>query len=183
MELKEVIAKRRSIRKYLPIKVEKNLIEEILYQGTLAPSAKNGQPWRFIVIDKEIKLKEKIADFMIQKAEERISEGLQGESIINTVNIMKQAPVLVLIFNIYEGHYLGPNIQSIGACIENMCLAATDLGLGSLWIANTDYAKQEIEDLFPEQNGELLAALSLGYSDQEPEARPRKKVEEITIWR
>ena len=183
MELEEVIQKRRSIRKYLPKKVEKEILKKILEQGILAPSAKNGQPWRFIVIQGEEALKNKIADLVQKSGEERIAQGKKGESIINTANIMKQAPVLVLVFNSFGEHFLEPNMQSIGACIENICLQATNLGLGSLWIANTNYAKTEIEALFPSQQGNLSAAISLGYADENPLARPRKTIEEVTIWK
>ena len=183
MELEEVIQKRRSIRKYLPKKVEKEILKKILQQGILAPSAKNGQPWRFVVIQEDENLKNEIADLVQKSGEERIAQGKKGESIINTANIMKQAPVLILVFNSFEEHFLEPNMQSIGACIENICLAATNLGLGSLWIANTNYAKTEIEGLFPKQEGSLTAAISLGYADENPSARPRKNLEEVTIWK
>ena len=43
------IEKRRSIRKYKPDKIEKSVIEEIVKAGILAPSAKNRQPWKYIV--------------------------------------------------------------------------------------------------------------------------------------
>lgn len=183
MELEEVIQKRRSIRKYLPKKVEKETLEAILKQGILAPSAKNGQPWRFVVIQENEMLKNEIADLVQKSGEARIIQGKKGESIINTANIIKQAPVLILVFNSFGEHFLEPNIQSIGACIENICLSATNLGLGSLWIANTNYAKTEIQALFPEQEGSLVAAISLGYADENPSARPRRTIEEITIWK
>ena len=43
------IENRRSIRKYKPDEIERKLIEEIIYSASLAPSAKNRQPWKFIV--------------------------------------------------------------------------------------------------------------------------------------
>ena len=183
MDLEEVIQKRRSIRKYFPKKVEREILEKILEQGILAPSAKNGQPWRFVVIQEDEILKNEIADLVQQSGDETITQRKTGESIINTANIMKQAPVLVLVFNSFGEHFLEPNMQSIGACIENICLAATNLGLGSLWIANTNYAKTEIEDLFLEQEGNLAAAISLGYADENPSARPRRPIKEITVWK
>ena len=43
------IENRRSIRKYKTDEINKELIEDIIYSATLAPSAKNRQPWKFIV--------------------------------------------------------------------------------------------------------------------------------------
>lgn len=75
MDLEEVIQKRRSIRKYFPKKVEREILEKILEQGILAPSAKNGQPWRFVVIQEDEILKNEIADLVQKSGEERISQG------------------------------------------------------------------------------------------------------------
>ena len=54
------IENRRSIRKYKADKINKELIEDIIYSATLAPSAKNRQPWKFIVY--QGKEKEKLVD-------------------------------------------------------------------------------------------------------------------------
>ena len=51
------IENRRSIRKYKPDKIERKIIEEMLYSASLAPSAKNRQPWKFIVYQGEEKNK------------------------------------------------------------------------------------------------------------------------------
>ena len=56
------IENRRSIRKYKPDELERNLIEEIIYSASLAPSAKNRQPWKFIVYQEEEK--NKLVDVM-----------------------------------------------------------------------------------------------------------------------
>ena len=56
------IENRRSIRKYKPDEIERKLIEEIIYSASLAPSAKNRQPWKFIVYQSEEK--DKLVDVM-----------------------------------------------------------------------------------------------------------------------
>ena len=88
MELREIIKNRRSIRKYVDKPIDEKMIKEILYYGSLAPSGKNRQPWRFVVIQEDKKLKEKIADIMIEKAEERIKKGKTAGSIKETAKIM-----------------------------------------------------------------------------------------------
>lgn len=65
MELNEVIDKRRSIRKYINKKISKEVVECLIDNARLAPSAKNRQPWNFVVVQDTIK--NKIADMMIKK--------------------------------------------------------------------------------------------------------------------
>lgn len=184
MELLKVIEERRSIRKYTEQKVEKQLVEDILNCGRLAPSAKNRQPWHFVIVKSDIK--NKIADIMIEFVEknknsdeyylERIS------SVIPTANVIKQAQVLILIFREKNDSWLIGDNLSIGACVENMCLRATDLGIGSLWIRDTAYVSEDIANLVNHSNEELNCVVALGYPDQSPKMRPRKNLEDIIEW-
>lgn len=72
------------------------------------------------------------------------------------------------------------NSQSIGAAIENMTLEAAAQGLGSLWICNSFFAQKELSDW---AGGELYAVLAVGYADEAPEARLRKRTEDVIEWR
>jgi len=74
------------------------------------------------------------------------------------------------------------NTQSIGAAIQNMTLAATELGLGSLWICDAYFAYPEL-CAWLNCTGELAAALALGYAAEQPAARPRLPLSQITEWR
>lgn len=183
MELKEVIKNRRSIRKFYSKKIDPSLIEEIIYYGSLAPSGKNRQPWRFVVIQDEVELKNKIADIMIEKAEERIKNGESAGSIKATARVIKEAPVFIAVYNTQNNKIMNSNLQSIGACIENICLAATDMGIGSLWICDINCAFKEIEDLLEKDDISLVAGISLGYPFEEPNARPRISTKELIEWR
>ena len=91
------IENRRSIRKYKADKINKELIEDMIYSATLAPSAKNRQPWKFIVY--QGKEKEKLVDIMRQGINsEKVTHTLMPEwafAILdaeNTVRIMQEAP-------------------------------------------------------------------------------------------
>ena len=104
---------------------------------------------------------------------------------------MRQAPLLIFITDIYgsdltvhltadEHEFEICNTLSIGAAIQNMILTAQNLGIGSLWICNTCFAQRELNELL---NGELRAALALGYPAEAPNARPRKDIGDIIEWR
>jgi nitroreductase len=187
MNTLESIAARRSIRKYKSTPLEEEKLQSVLQAALQAPSGKNRQPWRLAVV-KEGKRSEltRIMRAGIAKAKSR------GEDIGSsewTAKVMDQAPVTVFIFNPqgirpWEAHDTGQmfddvvDIQSVGAAIQNMLLAAHDLGIGSLWICDVFYAYEEICGWLGE-SGELIAAVCLGYADETPPARPRKPFEEV----
>jgi nitroreductase len=70
------------------------------------------------------------------------------------------------------------DIQSIGAAIQNILLAAKDLEIGSLWICDIFFAYEELMNWLVEP-GEMIAAVALGYSAEKPDARPRKSKTEV----
>lgn len=191
-----VISDRRSVRKYKDIAVPKHLIEEIVEAGILAPSSKNRQPWKFIVTTgaaKEEALHRMKAGLQREKESPLLPESAQHIGGAEyTLAIMQQAPVVIYIVNTLGKDIHRPleaeerifelcNAQSIGAAIENMTLTATGLGLGSLWICDTYFAYEELNDWL-KQEGELLAALAVGYADEAPKARPRKAIKEVVEW-
>lgn len=170
MELKQAIENRRSIRHYKEVDLKKEQIQDILNYGVLAPSAHNRNPWRFIVIHENKELKKEIADTLRNKSD--VSTNLTCEVIDN-------CSALVLVYAEIEEELF--DVQSVGACIENMLLRATDLGIASLWIGYILKIEEELKIKF-ETDKKLVAAIALGYSDVSPKPRPRKSLEEVTIW-
>lgn len=185
MQLRETIELRRSIRNFNNKKLTKEIIDDLLDCGRLAPSAKNRQPWFFVVIKNEIK--NKIADIMIEKSNlinsDEYKEKMKCSSSVEyTANVIKEADTLVLIFREKDNNWLIGDNLSIGACIQNILLRATDLGIGSLWIRDTAHAQKEIESLFNYDKLELNSAIALGYTDNFPKARPRKELKDIVVY-
>ena len=181
----DAINNRRSIREFKNDDIDNSLILDILNCGRLAPSAKNRQPWYFVVTRGTTK--DKIANLMIEytnnndDAEER--KLLKCPSSVNpTANVIKQAPVLVLIFREKDNNWIVGDNLSIGACVENMCLRATELGFGTLWIRDTVYVADDIAKMLNHDDLELNCALAIGYSNQNPKMRPRKDLESIVEW-
>ena len=191
------VTARRSIRKYKSDEVPLPYIEEILKAGTLAPSSKNRQPWRFTVVQGKAK-KEMLSAMERGLNRERKNPLLPGSVKLlkgaeYTLSIMKQASVIIFVANrngtdirkdldTEERIYEICNAQSIGAAIENMTLTATELGLGSLWICDTYFAYEELTEWLGTE-GALYAALAVGYADESPAPRPRKDINSITEWR
>ena len=109
------------------------------------------------------------------------------------IRIMREAPVTIIILN-ENGRTPYENIDtdkrvseicdslSIGASVENMLLRATELGLGTLWIANTCFAYDELVEYIGTEN-QLVGAVALGVPDEEPASRPRKQLEDVLEYR
>lgn len=194
----KAIYDRRSIRKYTLKDVPKEIMEQILQAGTLAPSSKNRQPWKFIVVAgthknemlsimKKGLLREKTQNVLLPNSAQHL------KAAEYTLEIMKQAPVSVFVVNCLglelasiltpeERIYEICNAQSIGAALENMTLTATELGLGSLWICDIFFAYHELNEWLG-TDGQLIAAMTFGYPDEHPNKRPRKNILDVVEWR
>jgi len=189
METMEAISRRRSIRRFTDAPVPRGLVEKVLAAAILAPSAKNRQPWRFIVLEGPARTK--LARLMVEGADSREARGDESGSCRNSARIVSQAPVAILIFNAAYEHdglifdhatFNAPDVQSIGGMVQTMLLAAEDLGLGSLWICDILYAYDSIRTWLGRRE-EMVTAVSLGFPDEDPPARPRRPWQEITEWR
>lgn len=174
MEILKAIEDRRSIRSYKKEEITREVIEDILNCGRLAPSAKNRQPWFFVVV--EDYTKDKIAKLLEEQTQSTVSK---------TAIAIKEASALILVFKGKEeddNYQLVGDLLSIGAAIQNILLRATDLGLGSLWIREITKISKEVCLLTNHQDLELVCAVTLGYPNEFPSARPRKELKEIVEY-
>lgn len=191
------IQERRSIRKYRNTPISPKTIALVLRAGCMAPSSKNRQPWRFVVAAGKSKA-ELVAAMSAGLEREAQSPLLPGSrqylaSASRTRDVMAQAPAVILVVNALGlplDRSLTPeervnelcSAQSIGACMENMSLAATRMGLGSLWICDTYFAFEELRAWLGCE-GQLMAAMALGYPDEAPPPRPRLDFDSLVEWR
>ena len=192
------IEERRSIRKYRQQSVSREQIEMLVEAARLAPSAKNRQPWKYIVYTGTEKQKLlKAMEKGLEKEEKQHSLLPQSAfglpDAFHTLDIMRQAPVVLIVMNTngtspYELVDSDGRLSeicdslSIGASIENLLLRATEMGLGTLWIANTCFAYSDLMEVIGEK-GQLIGAIALGYAEEQPLPRPRRNLEEILEYR
>ena len=185
----EAIKSRRSIRRFADKPVPKEMIEQILEVTTQAPSGKNSQPWRFVVVEGE--KKKELTEIMDKSVRYLKGSGQNTGSCEWTIKCMEQAPATILIFNSnsnpaskhedMEKYMWLVDVQSIGGAIQTMLLAAEDLGLGTLWICDVFYADEQICSWL-DRKDELIGAVSIGYADESPAARSRKSWRELSEW-
>jgi nitroreductase len=191
MDVLHAVQSRRSIRRYKADPIPRESIEAILDAGRLAPSGKNNQPWRFVVVQNEER--ERMHACLQAGIEKAKGNGLPTGSAENTFRIMREAPVTVFIFDskdatvqreqtVLERVFGIVNVQSVGGAIQTMLLRAQEMGIGSLWICDTFYAYDEI-CAWLGRDSLLVAAVALGYPDEQPAARPRLPLDELVEWR
>ena len=180
MELIKAIKGRRSIRNFKPDQIPREMVEEILLAGNWAPSAKNGHQWRFTVLTGKAK-----DDYnqMFREALERLVEKHgrdEAGSAPWTLDIMEKAPVLMIVWNTNDNGWLTEE-HSVAAAMQNVCLRAYDLGLGSLWIGDVFYAVPETRKYFgkADSNWKLSGAISIGYPDTKGIVPKKKTLAEI----
>jgi len=170
MDIFQVFRDRRSIRKYRDTPVEREKIEQILDAARLAPSWKNMQCWRFLVLtdaDRRAKVLESFPD------------GNPGKGAIAA------APVLVIVCgnpaesDVENG--IDYFVADVAIAFEHLCLAAHALGLGTCWMGWYDEKLLKRALGIPDDI-RIVGITPLGYPDQEPRPRPRKQLSEITYF-
>lgn len=179
MTAKECIKGRRSIRKFQDKPVPHDVLAQVVETASFAPSWKNTQITRYIAVEGE--LKNKIATDCTS------IYGKNGEHIAN-------APMLIAITILknkcgYErdGSFTTPRKDTwqmfdAGIATQSFCLAAHELGLGTVILGIFDEAKAaEYLDL-PEDR-ELIALVPIGYPAEEPTAPMRKPVEDLLSYK
>ena len=180
MELDACIKGRRSVRSYTSELVLREQIEAVLEAGTWAPSAKNGQQWRFTVLSG--KSKDELTRLFraeLEKLTAKIGMTRMGSSF-SSCKIMEQAPVLVMVWNSNETKLLeASSLQSVAAAIQNMLLKAHSVGLGSLWICDVYYATKALTKHLGKP-WTLVAAVTLGWPAETPAPRPKKTISEVS---
>jgi nitroreductase len=160
MEFYEVLRTRRSIRKYKPAPVEEEKIDRMLEAVRLAPSAKNIQPWHFIVVKEDA----------VRRA---LGEAYPREWFW-------EAPVIICVCGEPAKAWVrrdGKSYLDVDAAIafEHLILAAAAEGLATCWIGAFDAAAVKRVLELPD-GVEPIAMTPLGYADAEPRPLERRTI-------
>ncbi len=192
-ETLKTIYRRRSIRQFQDRPVEDSLIQTVLGAANQAPSAHNKQSWRFIIIRDQ--KKQQLAQLVSQKASDfpkpsssilRMAARSIGSAPIviaamNTGTLISHGTELFNIKREVSGDFFRTmEIQSSSAAVENLLLAATSLGLGSVWLGVLFLIKDDVSSFLGEDLGEFMAVIPLGYPQKDHDS-PRKEPLEYVV--
>jgi nitroreductase len=181
METLEAIKNRRSIRKFKADPVDDQILNQVLEAARLAPSWSNVQAWKFIVVRNPA------------------TRGLLADSVLAhpalgsnpAANGIRNAPVVIVAlaekglsgyFNSQPATDKGDAwyMLDIGIAMQNLTLAAADLGLGTVHVGLFDTKKVTVLLKVPD-NYHVVEMTPLGYPEFQPNPRPRKSLGEIVF--
>ena len=162
--VQDAIERRRSIREFTGEPVARELLHKIVRAGIWAPSGLNNQPWRFVLIrDKET--------------------GQRLATLTKYAHIVREAPALIAVYLDQAAMY-NPmkDYQSAGAAIQNMLLAAEELGLGAVWLGQILQNSNEVNALLKlDGTFELMAVLAIGYPRHRKQQSQRKPLADFIL--
>jgi len=165
MELKEVLLRRRSIRRFTEQAVPRECIDALLHAAMSGPSACNRRPWAFYVIENE-----------------GVLEQLRGATHFANIH----AKLAIVVCGDMKRALPRPMaaywIQDCSAAAENILLRATDLGLGAVWcgVHPQERGEKKVAELLHLPGNQIpLNIIYLGYPDEESEARDQYEADRV----
>jgi nitroreductase len=168
MEFYDLIKKRKSVRRYRPDPIPDEVLNRILEAGRIAPSAKNIQPWRFIIV-KNPEIKKKIA------------KASRDQLWIADADIILVGCILEKIAWGRMGGYMSSGPVDIAIALEHMILAAANEGLGTCWIGA--FVEKDVKDILRVPDDVTVLALTpIGYPAEKTKDRGRKDQKEIVSY-
>lgn len=155
MNVSEAIDKRRSIRRFSPQPIEKNMLYELVMGARLAPQAANIQPLQYMIVHQKQ---------LLEPVFECTRWAGYLEDYAPKPGFRPTAYIVVLI---NEDLKKNGNDTDAGAAVENMLLLAVEKGLGSCWIGSVD--RERLAKLLgvPE-NCKIHSVIALGYPAENP---------------
>lgn len=205
MDFFALAAKRRTVRQFTADPVSREEIEKIIQAGLMAPSPNNSQPWKIAVItDKN--LLGRMKDAVEKKLDELFPDvSAEGKARLEKVRAFSTmfvgAPVVLAVMakpykamidkvldessvthdqmNVLRKH---PDIQSVGALVENILLAATETGLGGCWVSGALVASEAIDTLLKEKEYRIQTLVALGKPAVKPAAKEPLSLADHVTW-
>lgn len=146
----ETIIERRSIRRFNDVKVKKDDIIKLITAAGWAPSGKNLQPWKFVIIE----------DSMIINS--------IGKQTIHSRWMIKATCIILVYLDKEISYALIKDIQAVGASIQNILLCAKELNIGTCWIGEILDREMEVNTILNIQsNLQLMGVIALGYFNED----------------
>jgi F420 biosynthesis protein FbiB-like protein len=199
LTFEELIRGRRSVRRMRPDPLPRALIEQVLDAARWAPSPHGTQPWRFAVLQKR-GIRERMADAMAESWQQNLAMDGQTPDVVaarlaGSRRRMLEAPALILVSLVTGDLDRYPDdlrqraeftmaIQSLGAAVQNMLLAAYQLGIDGGWMCAPLFCPEIVRDALDLPSNHIPHALiPLGYAAADPKRRPRRPLSDlITRW-
>ena len=187
------IRKRRSIRMFTKNDLSDEQIAALLQAANEAPSAHNQQSWRFIVLRE--RKKQGLADLvaaqsdgfprpasaLLRMAARSIASAPVVIAVANTGDLIDHGTDLFKVDKeMAHDFFRTMEIQSSAAAVQNMLLAATSIGLATVWLGILFLIKDDVLKFLEEPAGEFMAVIPVGYASREG-GGPKKEPVEMKV--
>jgi len=189
----DTIKQRRSVRLFTDEPVPEMSLLNMLSAANRAPSAHNQQSWRFIVLRGEKKLalaelvNSRAGDFprpscaLLRMASRTIVSAPIVVAVSNTGELIRHGSDLFKVNKeAAEDFFRTMEIQSSAAAVENLLLAATSMGIGTVWLGILYLIKHEVLTFLEEPEGEFMAVIPVGYPSRMSDG-PKKRPLAVSI--
>jgi len=189
------IKNRRSVRIFTDEPVSDHDLRVILRAANQAPSAHNQQSWKFIVLkgDKKTELanlvNSKAAEFtrpssvLLRMASRSIVSAPIVIGIANTGELISRGSELFKVDKAISNDFFRiMEIQSSAAAVENLLIAATSMGLASVWLGVLVLVKNDILRFMGEPDGEFMAVIPVGYAAKASASPTKQPLEEVVKY-
>jgi nitroreductase len=203
MDLREAIEKRTSVRQFNADPVKREDLQEMIRLAAMAPSMNNFQPWKFYVITRR-----NLLDEMAELISDRIAglprnDSMAAENILSQVEFFSTffrfAPAVIAVtLEPYEtvlerGIKLShdeinklrayPDLQSAGACVQNLLLSAVAMGYGACWLSSPVMASDALEKILNiPSTDRLVCFVAVGHPMKNPVPKQKKDLHEVLVW-
>ncbi|MFN7170637.1 MAG: nitroreductase family protein [Candidatus Omnitrophota bacterium] len=162
----EAIRRRRSIRSYLDKPVEEEKLKKVLEAGRLAPSAKNLQEWRYIIVRDKT-------------TQEKLMSAAKGQRFVYEAPVVIVACAVNTDYKMSCGQYAYP--IDVAISLTHISLKAVEEGLGTCFIG-AFYEDQVKKILAIPEDVRVVELMTLGYPKETPFPKPRKDLKEIVCY-
>jgi len=189
------IRNRRSVRVFIDKPVSDRDLRVILRAANQAPSAHNQQSWKFIILkgDKKNELanlvNSKAAGFtrpssvLLRMASRSIINAPVVIGVANTGELISRGTELFKVDKrISSDFFRIMEIQSSAAAVENLLIAATSIGLASVWLGVLVLIKNDILRFMGEPEGEFMAVIPVGYAAKVSPGPSKQPLEEVVKY-
>ncbi len=177
METLEALMGRRTVRKFKPDAIPQHVLDTIFEAAMWAPSHGNSQPWEFLVVGP--RARGRLLSLLQAKAAELLADPDLPAPKRRNIEILREdfggAPFMVAVVSRPPTEDLEKleNPLSTATAVQNMCLAAWDAGIGSVWLS-LGAAPPARPILGIEEGASVVALLAMGFPDEVSAAPPRE---------
>lgn len=204
MDIIKAIQTRSSIRNFAKEEVNSDEIKEMIRLAGLAPSINNYQPWQYFVVTNKDLLANMAKEVALSISKLPESSSRLSKHIKNQLTwystFFQEAPALIALAarkyesDMEKGSTLTkdqldeinnfPDLQSAGASVQNLLLAATSMGYGTCWMSGPLHAKDKLEMLLGIANPwSLVTFVAIGKPGEPSPAKTKRDLSQEIIWK